>query len=149
MKVNYIEANFDDLMNHLDTIPEAINKIAYIKKTISQYEAAKEITIEKIGKEMYDVLEPAITDPDFIEKCNNLIKEIERNRFNLVKSEQNDYYICTDTHYLVVCKFKHKKFNDTQKIEIITDIAPDAILISRILREMADWLYKYHYNKII
>jgi len=72
-------------------------------------------------------------------------------RFILQKSQtQPNGWVCTDTIYGIVCCFENGKFNETQKFTILEEIKnPDANILSKAVREMADWLRENHYNKVI
>lgn len=146
MEINYLEGNFDELTQHLQTIPDGISKINYIEGVIEKYIYAQTLTIEQLGSiEMYEALEPTITDPEFLQKCNNLLQQILDNRFVLQNSNLPGSYILTDTHYLICITWQHKRFNDTQSVTIInSNLSPDPTLLARIMREMANYLIKNH-----
>lgn len=70
-------------------------------------------------------------------------------RFVLQKSsEKTNHWVCTDTENMIVCTFRNKKFNETQKVTFINDLKQiDALKVARIMREMSDWLANNHYEK--
>lgn len=70
-------------------------------------------------------------------------------RYVLQQSQtQPNSWVCTDAENGIVCVFEDKKFNETQQVSFLNDMRPDALLIARLMREMADWLRKNHYKKI-
>lgn len=73
-------------------------------------------------------------------------------KYNLQRSEEHPMsWVCADTENLLVVRWQHGKFNDTQEFTPIDD---DALLklgatgIARVAREMADWLRDNHPDKI-
>jgi DNA-binding XRE family transcriptional regulator len=75
---------------------------------------------------------------------------MKNNKFVLQQAQtQNNGWVCADVENGIVCSFDDGKFNETQKITILNDIAkPDAQKIAGIVREMGDWLRENHYDKI-
>ena len=73
-----------------------------------------------------------------------------KERFILQKSQTRDNrWVCTDTENGIVCMFDDKNFNDANQFTVLNDIEnPDALVLARWAREMADWLRENHYNKI-
>lgn len=82
------------------------------------------------------------------------IEQIERKqsddtRFLLQKSEKANHYVCTDKTNNIVAIFEQGKFNETQKVSNLHDFTEvQALQIPTALREMADWLQKYHKEKL-
>lgn len=82
------------------------------------------------------------------------IEQIERKqsddtRFLLQKSEKANHYVCTDKTNNIVAIFEKGKFNESQKITNLHKLRTKQMLqLPTILREMADWLQKYHKDKI-
>lgn len=70
-------------------------------------------------------------------------------RFNLKKStEKPNYWVCADTANGIICVFENKNYNDNQQFSLYENTKPDAHVIARAVREMADWLRENHYDKI-
>ncbi len=78
------------------------------------------------------------------------IKILIMARFIIQRSDQvSDGWVCTDTENGIVCTFEGHKFNDTQKITFLNDMTdPDPLCVARQMREMGDWLFEHHYEKI-
>lgn len=79
-----------------------------------------------------------------------------KNRFKLQKSESlPDWWVLTDIENMIVVRWEHGKFNDTQKVSPIEDadlfakfgnnIAQE---LARIMAEIADYLRDFHYEKV-
>lgn len=79
-----------------------------------------------------------------------------KNRFKLQKSESlPDWWVLTDIENMIVVRWQHGKFNDTQKVSPIEDadlfakfgnnIAQE---LARIMAEIADYLQDFHYEKV-
>lgn len=78
-----------------------------------------------------------------------LYEIIEDKRYMLQKSDNlPDGWVCTDTENNIVCVFENHKFNDTQEVTFLEDSEVDALSIAMMMREMADWLNKNHYDKV-
>ena len=72
-----------------------------------------------------------------------------KDRFILQASTTPGWWVATDTENGIVVKFEDHKFNDTQQVTLLDDIPnPDVMKMARLMREMADWLRKNHYNKV-
>ena len=70
-------------------------------------------------------------------------------RYILQPSEKLNHWVCTDTENLIVCTFENKKFNDTQKMTTLENFNPDNFMKqAKYMREMGDWLYKNHKEKL-
>lgn len=70
-------------------------------------------------------------------------------RFLLQNSQYENHFVCVDTAFNVVVTFEQGKFNETQKVSNLHDFTEvQALQIPTALREMADWLQKYHKEKI-
>ena len=75
-------------------------------------------------------------------------------RFIIQKSEREGWWVCTDKENLIVCRFEAHRFNDTQDFTALEDSkfypikAETATVLSRLVREMGDWLRECHYDKI-
>ena len=58
----------------------------------------------------------------------------------------------TDTENLIVVRFEQHKFNETQKVSVLSDsrfnpmTSETVSSLAKIMREMADWLRSNHYN---
>ncbi len=75
---------------------------------------------------------------------------MENIRFILQPSKEKGYWVATDTEHNIVVTFKEHEFNETQKVTLLDRTAygstEDALKVATYLREMADWLARYHYN---
>lgn len=72
-------------------------------------------------------------------------------RFILQKSAtQENWWVCTDTEYNIVCRFENHRFNDTQEFTLLDGdtfgTKEEALAYATYLREMADWLRDNHYD---
>lgn len=71
-----------------------------------------------------------------------------KNRFLLQKSSTlPDGWVLTDTTNNVVIRFTDRKFNETQKCDLLDDSAiqgSDAQRLATVLSEMGDWMVRYH-----
>lgn len=65
--------------------------------------------------------------------------------FELLKSRKDsNRYEVADADTGLVLRFNKGDFNNSQTIAYLNDKAPDAMIIARTLREMADWLIENH-----
>ena len=70
-------------------------------------------------------------------------------RFIIQKSENPDKWVCTDTVNNIVCIFENGNFNNTHKFSILEYLNPANYMgLSKISKEIADWLKENHYDKI-
>ncbi len=73
----------------------------------------------------------------------------EDNNYILQPSTDPDKWICTDKLNGIVTTWQTGLFNSTQVITYLNDVAkPDVMTIARQQRQLADWLIKYHKEKI-
>ena len=67
-------------------------------------------------------------------------------------SRQQDWWVCTDKKYNIVCRFENHKFNETQQFTLLDgdefETTEEALAYAGYLREMADWLRDNHYDKV-
>lgn len=73
------------------------------------------------------------------------------NRFLLKKGKQVGTWICTDLENKIVCKFQEHAFNETQEMTFLENntFNDEPLAVARAMREMADWLFHYHKDKIL
>lgn len=79
-----------------------------------------------------------------------------KNRFKLQKSESlPNWWVLTDIENMIVVRWQHGKFNDTQKVLPIEDADLRAKFgdnlaqeLARIMAEIADYLRDFHYEKV-
>lgn len=57
------------------------------------------------------------------------------------------WYSVLDSRYGVRCDFEAHRFNETQEFCGIDDLPADPELISRIMRELGDWISLHHYSE--
>jgi len=70
-------------------------------------------------------------------------------RFILQKSTDPEYWVCTDTENMIVCKFKEHNFNEDQNFTTLENFSPENFMqLAQYVREMSDWLFKMHYRLI-
>ena len=74
-------------------------------------------------------------------------------RFIIQKSEQKEgWWVCTDKAHNIVCLFQDHRYNETQNFTLIDgdtfQTKEEALAVATYLREMGDWLFKHHYDKI-
>jgi hypothetical protein len=76
---------------------------------------------------------------------------MKKNRFLLEKSKNKaNYWVCSDTVNGIVCVFENQNFNENQNFTLLDDVEkPNANVLAKIINEMADWLRKNHYCKIL
>jgi len=61
-----------------------------------------------------------------------------------------DHWACTDTENMLLCVFKNKQFNETQKFTLLEEVKnPDAVKLAKLANEMAAWLRENHYQKVM
>lgn len=70
-------------------------------------------------------------------------------RFLIQKSQENPSgWILTDTANGVCISFEDGRLNDTQRVTVLDDMPkPSAEELSRMMREMGEWVVKYHGSK--
>jgi DNA-binding XRE family transcriptional regulator len=75
---------------------------------------------------------------------------MKNNQYSIEESKNKPgYWVCSDYINKVVCIFEDGNFNDNQNMEYLEDNVNITLLeLSRIVREMADWLRENHYDKI-
>lgn len=77
------------------------------------------------------------------------MKEIgDESRFILQPSERVGFWACTDRKNGIICTFKDKNFNETQKFSFLNDTKFAAGKLATIMREFGDWILQYHSDKI-
>lgn len=69
-------------------------------------------------------------------------------RFLLQPSQEQGFWVATDTQHGIVIRFHEHEFNDTQQVTPLDDTHPDAATLAHHLRELADWLQQEHYDKL-
>lgn len=63
-----------------------------------------------------------------------------------IDEPQKGLYIVEDTVTGLICMFEQGKFNDSQKFDNIpTD---DPMRVPTLMRELGDWLFNNHYDKL-
>ena len=71
-------------------------------------------------------------------------------RFRLDKStEQDGWYVLTDTENMIVYKFQEHRFNETQRVTFLDETIHnrrEAHEIARMLREAGDYLFSHWYS---
>lgn len=71
-------------------------------------------------------------------------------RFILQNSIEEGWWVCTDTAFGIVVKWKEHDFNGTQKVTPLEDNAThSAIEYATSLREMSEWLYATHKHIVL
>jgi hypothetical protein len=68
-------------------------------------------------------------------------------RYLLQKGTETDSWCCTDTQYNIVCTWKNKQFNATQKVTMLYDNIQNVGQLATAMRELGDWLSKNHPDK--
>lgn len=77
---------------------------------------------------------------------------LNMSRFKLEKStQQQGWWVLTDTVNLIVIRFQEHRFNETQKVSILKESIfydkPDsANALAHIMSEMGDYMYKHWYS---
>ena len=71
-------------------------------------------------------------------------------KYLLQKSDKRPLcWVLTDTENQIVCHFIEGQFNETQQITLLEDANQRMVMeMPRIMREMADWLTKNHYELV-
>lgn len=71
-------------------------------------------------------------------------------RFRLDKStEQDGWYVLTDTENMIVYRFQEHRFNETQRVTFLDETIHnrrEAHEIARMLREAGDYLFSHWYS---
>lgn len=62
----------------------------------------------------------------------------------LQKSEHPEWWVLTDKDSLCVIRFQEHRFNETQKVTFLEENKVSPIEVARIMRQMGEWIYKYH-----
>lgn len=57
-------------------------------------------------------------------------------------------WVCTDTKNGIVLSWEEGLFNETLKITFLEEVAPDASLIARLMREAGEYLAANHSDKL-
>lgn len=72
-------------------------------------------------------------------------------RFILQPSQDQGFWVATDTEHGIVVKFKEHQFNETQQTTLLNGdtfkTAEEALAVATYMREIADWLRDNHYTK--
>ena len=72
-------------------------------------------------------------------------------RFILQPSQEQGFWVATDTEHGIVVKFKEHQFNETQQTTLLNGdtfkTAEEALAVATYMREIADWLRENHYSK--
>lgn len=64
-------------------------------------------------------------------------------------SKDKGWWVCTDKLNKIVVRFEHKKFNETQQVAELEDFDEiSALKLATTMREISDWLVKYHRDKV-
>ena len=69
-------------------------------------------------------------------------------KYTIKESKEPGWWVVTDTENLVVLKFQEHKFNETQEVTILEDSNLSALQLSRIMRELGDWVAQNHIDKV-
>jgi hypothetical protein len=70
-------------------------------------------------------------------------------RFIIQDSEKPNHLVVTDQTNGIVIVFEKGKFNETQKITDLNNTNPaDFMVVARQMREVGEWLYQNHKDKI-
>lgn len=70
-------------------------------------------------------------------------------RYILQKSEKKEWWVCTDTEFGIVLRWREHHLNDEQEATVLDDEPKhSAQEYARAAREMGDWLKRNHYNLI-
>ena len=70
-------------------------------------------------------------------------------RYLLQQSDKPGHWVCTDQENLIVCVFKEHQFNETQEMTTLENFDPNNFMkLATYMREMGDWLFENHYDKI-
>lgn len=60
-----------------------------------------------------------------------------------------DGWVITDKQNGIVIVFEDKRFNETKKITMLEDVQPSPMAIARAMREIGDWVYANHRDKVL
>lgn len=71
-------------------------------------------------------------------------------RFILQPSQEQGFWVATDTVNGIVIKFREHQFNETQQTTLLNGdtfkTAEEALAVATYMREIADWLRENHYT---
>lgn len=80
---------------------------------------------------------------------NDLAKIKKMERFIIQESEKANHFVVTDQENKIVLIFKKGKFNETQEAIFLNDfLADDFMKVAKIMREIGEWVQKYHPDKL-
>lgn len=70
-------------------------------------------------------------------------------RFIIQESEKLNHFVVTDQTNKLVVIFEKGKFNETSKVTELEELnATDFMKTAKQLREVGEWLYKNHKDKV-
>lgn len=69
-------------------------------------------------------------------------------KYTIQESQDEGWWVVTDTENLVVLKFQEHKFNETQMVTMLEDCNLSVLQLARIMREMSDWVASHHIDKV-
>lgn len=69
------------------------------------------------------------------------------NKYILQKSTHPNKWVLTDTTNKIVVTFEDGAFNSTQKVTMLDDTHLTANELAKVMREMGEWVVKYHSSK--
>lgn len=74
-------------------------------------------------------------------------------RFILQPSQDQGFWVATDTEHGIVIRFEEHRFNETQQTTLLNGdtfkTAEEALAVATYMREIADWLRENHYSKVM
>lgn len=86
---------------------------------------------------------------NYIEQYTPPPGPIETDRYKLEATKDGTGWVCADKKNLYVTIWQHKKFNTTQKIELLEDFEKlNVMYLARWGNEMSGWLSKNHPDKV-
>lgn len=129
LDVNHVEAA--DQAAVLDRLPELLERIDQVRDN-PLIDAIKASNPNPVPSKLD--IKPVPAPPP-----------VNDERFVLRQSQKMaDGWVVADTEHQVVLTFREHHFNDTQKVTFLNDVPYDYLLAARIMREIGDWMIKYH-----
>lgn len=133
LDINNVEAK--DQAEALDKLPELLGRIDQLKGH-PQIKAIKRSSPNPVPKKI-DV-KPVPAPPP-----------VDESRFTIERSRKYaDEWVAKDTEYKVMVTWKEHRFNDTIHVSFLKLTPTDYLVRARVMREIGEWLNKYHSNKL-
>lgn len=133
LDINNVEAK--NQSDALDKLPKLLERIDHLKGH-PQIEAIKASSPNPVPKKID--IKPVPAPPP-----------VDESRFTLERSQKYaDEWEAKDTQYKVLVTWKEHRFNETKKVTFLKLTPTDYLVRARVMREIGEWLNKYHNDKL-